>query len=258
MKPFIVRGPKDAVILAGGVVEFECRVGGDPPPDVLWRRTAGGGAMPPGRATVLDDRTLRLEAVAPEDEGEYSCEADNAVGSVTASATLTILAPPVLSPRPKDLRIEAGNDAHLECAATGNPKPSVFWTVEGSRKLLYPGATQGRWKVSASSEGKVLLSVRNSVREDTISGLICSAVNPAGSARVRLKVIVTAIEDQPPPIITIGPANQTLPVKSSTTLPCRAAGNPPPMITWYKDGSAIMPNSRVNLTDGALLLHGKL
>lgn len=90
VKPFLMRGPQDAVTLAGGSVEFQCRVGGDPAPDILWRRTAGGGNMPLGRVHILEDRSLRVEAVIPEDEGEYSCEADNAVGTVTASATLTV------------------------------------------------------------------------------------------------------------------------------------------------------------------------
>lgn len=85
-----MRGPADAVAMAGGAVTFACRVGGDPHPEVLWRRTAGGGTMPLGRVHILEDRSLRVEAVTPEDEGEYSCEADNAVGSVTASATLTV------------------------------------------------------------------------------------------------------------------------------------------------------------------------
>jgi hypothetical protein len=78
------------VTLVGGSVEFQCRVGGDPVPDVLWRRTAGGGNMPLGRVHILEDRSLRVEAVILEDEGEYSCEADNAVDTVTASATLTV------------------------------------------------------------------------------------------------------------------------------------------------------------------------
>jgi hypothetical protein len=46
--------------------------------------------MPLGRVHILEDRSLRVEAVNLEDEGEYSCEADNAVGTVTASATLTV------------------------------------------------------------------------------------------------------------------------------------------------------------------------
>lgn len=74
----------------GGSVTFQCRVGGDPLPDVLWRRTAGGGNMPLGRVKVLDDRSLRLDKVILDDEGEYSCEAENTVGAVSASGYLTV------------------------------------------------------------------------------------------------------------------------------------------------------------------------
>lgn len=59
-------------------------------PDVLWRRTASGGNMPLDRVHILEDRSLRLENVAVEDEGEYSCEADNAVGSISSTGTLTV------------------------------------------------------------------------------------------------------------------------------------------------------------------------
>lgn len=59
-------------------------------PDVLWRRSANGGNMPLDRVHILEDRSLRLENVIPDDEGEYSCEADNAVGAISATGTLTV------------------------------------------------------------------------------------------------------------------------------------------------------------------------
>lgn len=90
VKPYLITGPEDVVAQTGGSVTFQCRVGGDPLPDVLWRRTAGGGNMPLGRVKVLDDRSLRLDDVVLGDEGEYSCEADNSVGAVSASGYLTV------------------------------------------------------------------------------------------------------------------------------------------------------------------------
>lgn len=64
--------------MKGSSVTFPCRVGGDPIPDVLWRRSASGGNMPLDRVHILEDRSLRLDDITIEDEGEYSCEADNA------------------------------------------------------------------------------------------------------------------------------------------------------------------------------------
>ena len=41
--------------------------------------------------------------------------------------------------------------------------------------------------------------------------------------------------DRPPPIIQLGPVNQTLPVRTSATLPCQASGVHD-AISWLKDG----------------------
>ena len=51
---------------------------------------------------------------------------------------------------------------------------------------------------------------------------------------------VTALDDQPPPIIAIGPANQTLPVNTIAVLPCQASGNPKPDIRWLKGGRPLL------------------
>lgn len=254
VKPFLIRGPSDAVALAGGSVEFQCRVGGDPQPDVLWRRTAGGGSgMPLGRVHILEDRSLRLENVEPEDEGEYSCEADNGVGVATASATLTVHSPPSMTVRPTDTSVELHRDASFECAMVGNPRPSIFWSVEGNRSLLFPGARVDRFDASVTSEGRAVLTLQAVTRNDSGIVVVCSAVNAAGSAVWRARLTVTSPEDRPPPVITLGPANQTLPVKSMATLPCRAIGTPTPVITWYKDGAAVQPGPRVNVSDTGLL-----
>lgn len=90
VRPYVIRGPQDTVVMSGSSVILDCEVGGDPSPDVLWRRTAGSGNMPLSRIRVLDDRGLKIDHVIPEDEGEYICEADNSVGTVSMSAKLTV------------------------------------------------------------------------------------------------------------------------------------------------------------------------
>lgn len=76
------------VALAGQRVLFECSVGGEPSPSVLWRRE--DGKMPINRAQILDDKSLRIDGVQPPDEGLYICDAENLVGSVSARATLVV------------------------------------------------------------------------------------------------------------------------------------------------------------------------
>lgn len=56
------------------------------------------------------------------------------------------------------------------------------------------------------------------------------------------------MEDVPPPIVEIGPANQTLPLQSVATLPCQARGEPPPRIRWYKNGSPLDAKTSSRIT----------
>ena len=128
--------------------------------------------------------------------------------------------------------------ATFECVATGNPPPSVFWTKEGSQDLMFTGTTHGQWFVT--DDGTLTLQ---GVRKEDDGFYICSALSVAGSSVTKAYLEVTAIEDQPPPIIAMGPANQTLPINTIAILPCQASGTPKPSIRWFKDQKPITDNA---------------
>jgi len=48
--------------------------------------------------------------------------------------------------------------ASFECVAEGNPPPSVFWTREGSRELLFAGNTHGQ--MSVREDGTLTIQVQ--------------------------------------------------------------------------------------------------
>ena len=70
---------------------------------------------------------------------------------------------------------------------------------------------------------------------------------------------MTSVDDVPPPIVQIGPANQTLPLQSVATLPCQAIGTPQPRIKWYKNGSPLVSQgTRVKVMEtGTLHIDGE-
>lgn len=43
-----------------------------------------------GRVHILEDRSLKVDNITMDDIGEYSCEADNAVGTIVASGMLLV------------------------------------------------------------------------------------------------------------------------------------------------------------------------
>ena len=70
---------------------------------------------------------------------------------------------------------------------------------------------------------------------------------------------MTSVDDIPPPIIQIGPANQTLQRGSVAMLPCRASGIPIPRVKWYKDGSPLQTGQRFMIVQsGSLKIDGKI
>ena len=64
----------------------------------------------------------------------------------------------------------------------------------------------------------------------------CAAVSESGSILTRAEVNVAKDADRPPPIIQLGPVNQTLPIRTVASLPCQASGTHFETISWLKDG----------------------
>ncbi|XP_065215201.1 protein sax-3-like [Planococcus citri] len=246
VKPYVIRGPQDTTVMAGGSVIMDCEVGGDPLPDVLWRRTSDGGNMPLNRIKVLEDRGLKIDQISAQDEGVYTCEADNSAGALSVSARLTVHSVPVITYRPKDATVDQHGQVAFMCEAEGNPHPLLFWSIEPSRTLIFAGETRDNFKATWARNGQITLTgVQNAAAaanenfRDSAAAVVCCAVNAVGSDIWRAHLSVRLVDDRPPPVILYGPANQTLPLKSIAVLPCKAVGSPAPVVRWYKNGQAL-------------------
>ena len=141
----------------------------------------------------------------------------------------------------------------FECQATGYPEPTLFWTIEGNRSLILPGTKLNNIEASLSADGSSILSVNEIDRSDNGKVVVCSAVNSVGSVSTRVVLSVNLQDDSPPPQIILGPVNQTLPIKSVASLPCRAIGNPKPVISWYKDGIPVAQSDKISIEENGLL-----
>ncbi|KAH8327288.1 hypothetical protein KR074_009350 [Drosophila pseudoananassae] len=247
VKPYFMKEPKDQVMLYGQVATFHCSVGGDPPPKVLWKKEEGN--IPVSRARILhDDKSLELLNITPNDEGTYVCEAHNNVGHISARATLTVHAPPTFTKRPSNKKVGLNGVVQLPCMASGNPPPSVFWTKEGVSTLMFLNSSHDRHHVAADGTLQI-----TDVRQEDEGFYVCSAFSVVDSSTVRVFLQVSSVDERPPPIIQIGPANQTLPKGSVATLPCRATGNPNPRIKWFLNGHAVQTGNRHSVIQGSSL-----
>jgi roundabout axon guidance receptor 2 len=150
--------------------------------------------------------------------------------------------------------VEAPLDVSFECKATGQPQPLLFWSIEGNRSLIFPPNNFDRFETTITPESSSILTLPSTAKSDNGIVLVCSAVNAVGSISVRARLTISSQEDKPPPIILLGPVNQTLPVKSMVNLMCRASGSPTPVISWYRDGNPVVNSERVNISDSGNLV----
>lgn len=249
-KPKFSKEPQDTTIEVGGDVDFACRISGDPPPVITWRKK--DGRMPPGRAQVSGS-DLRIDRVMPTDEGEYVCNGRNPAGVVEASARLIVHSPPSFSAKPQDQVAEEGSMVAFKCEAIGTPTPAKFWSKEGLQDLMFPGHWSIDNRLEVTNEGHLKI---NNVQMSDEGQFVCSALNAAGSnsAKASLKVTGGTLLQHPPPIILKGPLNQTLPLTSLAILPCSANGRQAPTITWLKNNTELPPNdSRFSVSSSGAL-----
>ncbi|XP_067607530.1 roundabout homolog 3 [Pseudorca crassidens] len=232
-RPSFLRRPVNQVVLADAPVDFPCEVQGDPPPRLRWRKE--DGELPTGRYEIRSDHSLWIGRVSAEDEGTYTCVAENSVGRAEASGSLSVHVPPQLVTQPQDQMAAPGESIAFQCETKGNPPPAIFWQKEGSQALLFPSQSlQPTGRFSVSPRGQLSIA---EVQSGDAGYYVCQAVSVAGSilAKALLEVKGASL-DGLPPIILQGPANQTLALGSSVWLPCRVTGNPQPSVQWKKDG----------------------
>ncbi|OQR71873.1 roundabout1-like, partial [Tropilaelaps mercedesae] len=206
-KPKLIKVPTDKTVRVSGIdapnVRLECSAAGDPTPRIRWRKNGRELTSKSSLNTSANDERIavvveedgrgssytfvEISDVRPDDQGNYTCEAENAVGRTSASAMLTVHHGPNWVVPPEDQQIRLWNPLVLRCEATGNPRPDVYWSRSSSRrKLLFPGNSDGR--IYVDSHGT--LNIKRVFAEDQ-GAYICTAhsVNDQITATAHVKIL---------------------------------------------------------------------
>uniref|UniRef100_F1S0Y1 Hemicentin-2 n=1 Tax=Sus scrofa TaxID=9823 RepID=F1S0Y1_PIG len=206
----------------GTEVRVSCSATGYPEPHISWSRE--------GHTLQEDIRmdaqgTLIIQGVAPEDAGNYSCQAANEVGTDEETVTLYYADPPSISPINAVVLAAVGEEAVLACKASGVPPPRVIWYRGGLEVILAPkGSSSGMLQIPA-------------VWERDAGLYTCRAVNELGDASADIRLEVGHA-----PQLTELPRDVTVELGRSALLACRATGRPPPTVAWRRgDGQPLGP-----------------
>ncbi|XP_053724937.1 leucine-rich repeats and immunoglobulin-like domains protein 2 [Synchiropus splendidus] len=137
--PSFLKTPMDLTLRTGTLARLECAAEGHPSPQIAWQKD-GGTDFPAARERRMhvmpDDDIFFIADVKTEDMGVYSCTAQNAAGSLSANATLTVLETPYIMRALEDRTVARGETAVLQCIAGGSPAPRLNWTKDDGPLVL--------------------------------------------------------------------------------------------------------------------------
>ncbi|MEO5961436.1 MAG: immunoglobulin domain-containing protein, partial [Opitutaceae bacterium] len=141
----------------------------------------------------------------------------NSAGSVTsATATVTIHVPPLITTHPAGTTVVAGSSLNLSVVATGTPAPTYQWRKNGA---VIPGATAATSSIA-------------SVQPADAGGYSVVVSNSAGSVTSATATIAVNV----PPHIVTPPAAKTILAGETFSLTVVATGAPEPVFQWRKNG----------------------
>ena len=86
--PSIVAPPMYMVVNESGTASFQCETVGNPEPKVTWLKQ--NSSLPPDKRVVPSRGGLMITNVTLQDDGMYTCEAENILEKSSASASLTV------------------------------------------------------------------------------------------------------------------------------------------------------------------------
>ncbi|NP_001343716.1 Muscle M-line assembly protein unc-89 [Caenorhabditis elegans] len=196
-KPRIRRGLYNMSIHEGNVVEMIVCATGIPTPTVKWYKDGQEivGDGPDGKRVIFTDERgihhLVIVNASPDDEGEYSLEATNKLGSAKTEGSLNIIRPRHIAdaderggmPFPpgfvrqlKNKHVFNHMPTIFDCLVVGHPAPEVEWFHNG--KKIVPG---GRIKIQSCGGGSHALIILDTTLEDA-GEYVATAKNSHGSA----------------------------------------------------------------------------
>lgn len=224
VKLHFMEAPKDQRIQLGSIAVLPCSAISIPTPIISWTYNNLPLTLT-SRHHISQRGTLTIENIEKTDSGIYHCIASNHQTKISASAQLIVLVLPTFLERPRDQEITEGRTVNLTCRVDGFPKPSISWTKDGQPVNI----TSGHLEIL--DEGK-MLRIYNTQKLDEGS-YQCQAENEIGQ---RNSTAFLFVRVKAPPVFSRKPDDIKAVTGSNIELPCHAKGDPPPLITWKKDG----------------------
>nr|XP_020665436.1 peroxidasin homolog [Pogona vitticeps] len=234
-KPSFVIPPQNTEVLVGESVTLECGVSGHPPPRVAWMLSSGSPLPRDSRFTITSSGGLYIQNVTFTDQGQYSCNASNSEGSIQATANVIVQDTPRFLVTPTDQTVTEGQSVDFPCSAEGHPTPVIAWTRAGG-----PLPSDQRHSVLSTGTLRVVQVTLHDQGQYE-----CHAISALGVRSFPVQFWVTP---RVIPVFLRPPQDTVAKTGQDIEMPCAAQGDPPPTITWSKEGIQITESGKFHIS----------
>lgn len=238
--------PQNTVTLVGSFARFSCQIRHASPAATLRWEKDGTRLEANDRIFMLIEGVLQIKDVRSQDEGNYSCVAENVIKMRRSNpGSLTVLAAdssrnrtsPQFLGEHRNITIVKGGSAVIECAASGYPLPMVQW-----RKLdEHSGKT---YNVSNITYAVNNLNFSNVEKND--GGQYECYAHADGKTISRIVWLFVTV----PPQFTLTPPRLVWMIDKPLELKCAASGEPVPSVYWLKNGKELNSSDITKVTYG--------
>ncbi|XP_071471374.1 myosin light chain kinase, smooth muscle isoform X5 [Marmota flaviventris] len=240
---------KDCTVVEGQDFVLQCSVQGNPVPQITW--LLNGQPIQYAHSTCKAGvAELNVLDALPEDNGTYTCLAENSLGQVSCSAKVIVhekksdgksgllpLSPnqpvaPIFLQGLSDLKVMDGSQVTMTVQVSGNPPPEVIWLHNGTE---IQESEDFHFEQKGTQHS---LCIQEVFPEDT-GTYTCEAWNSSGEVRTQAVLTVQEPHDGTQPWFISKPRSVTASLGQSVLISCAIAGDPFPTVHWLRDGRAL-------------------
>ncbi|XP_048523276.1 neogenin isoform X2 [Dendroctonus ponderosae] len=241
--------PHDITVYVGQKAHFSCYVDAVPTPRIRWLKDERPLQIDDLRMTILPSGALEIDEVVESDQGSYRCNASGFNSYILSNKAILYIngdqeqaahvAPPTFIAQPKGAIAVEGQNISLDCAANGNPNPTIRWLKDGF--AIDMNDLDSRFALVGSTSSLRITKIQ----EQDGGTYQCRAENREDSLDAS-----AAIEIQVPPRFLKKPKDLTDYSSKDIELECSVYGIPQPKILWFKNGELVRDSEYYQLVNG--------
>ncbi|XP_055002445.1 sialic acid-binding Ig-like lectin 10 [Sorex araneus] len=131
-------------VLQGRSLQLLCVAHSNPPANISW----AWGPLAPNPVQSQVPGLLLLPGVQPDQEGEFTCSAENLLGSQSVSVHIQVHSSPQLLGPSCSWKAQG---LHCSCSSHARPAPALLWWLD--QGLLLENRSNASFQVTSSSQG---------------------------------------------------------------------------------------------------------